>query len=153
MGAPRLHEWTARPTPHLSTRRTSSRVAPASSAPRICRRVPASSRFVQEQLSAREISSTSLRGKTPLFHGFAPTRKSSSAPWGSQSLILSRDEPHGFTDWTVAEAFVAPLCVLICLLLVFHLLCSHTKALGNPSQPLGPTATAGANNSFSHSPA
>src|SRR5277367_5289883 len=117
MGAPRLHEWTASPTPHLRTRRISSRVAPASSAARIWRRVPSSSRFVQEQFSARKISSTSLRGRTPLVHGFMPTRNSSSAPLGSHSLSLSKDEPQGPADWSVDDAFVATLLVDIFFLL------------------------------------
>src|SRR5271168_4859064 len=61
------------------------------------------------------MSSTSLRGRTPLVHGFVPTRNSSSAPLGSHSLSLSRDEPHGFisragltADWSpVASMFMA----------------------------------------------
>ena len=47
------------------------------------------------QHSARKISSTSLRGSTPLVQGFVPTRKSYSAPLGSHSLSLSRDDPTG----------------------------------------------------------
>src|SRR5277367_3428307 len=122
MGAPRLQEWTASPTPHLRTRRTSSRVAPASSDARIWRRVPVSSRFVQEQYSPREISSTSLRGRTPLVHGFVPTRNRSSAPLGSHSLSFSKDEPQGLPSWVVADVFVAPLFVAIYILLLvrFH---------------------------------
>src|SRR5271163_2272947 len=113
MGAPKLHEWTASPKPHLRTMRISSRVAPASSAARIWRRVPSSSRFVQEQFSAREISSTSLRGRTPLVHGFVPTRSSSSAPLGSHSLSLSKDEPQGSAGRAVDDAFVATVSVAI----------------------------------------
>src|SRR5580658_2009112 len=83
----------------------------------MCRRVPASSRFVQAQFSAREISSTSLHGRTPLVHGFVPTCNSVSAPLGSHSLNLSSDEPQGFGCEFSLEAFAAPLFVAIFLLL------------------------------------
>src|SRR5271154_1466205 len=63
------------------------------------------------------MSSTSLRGRTPLVHGFIPTRNSSSAPLGSHSLSLSRDEPQGFGDWSATGAFVASLLVAILFLL------------------------------------
>src|SRR5271170_6470879 len=63
------------------------------------------------------ISSTSLRGRTPLVHGFIPTRNSSSAPLGSHSLSLSRDEPQGFGDRSATGAFAASLLVAIFFLL------------------------------------
>ena len=47
MGAPRLHVWIASRDAILRIIRISSRVAPASSAPRMWRRVPPSLRFVQ----------------------------------------------------------------------------------------------------------
>src|SRR5688572_10404251 len=82
---------------------------PASSAARIWRRVPVSSRFVHAQRSETGINSTSLRGSTLLFHGFVPRRNSSSAPWGSHSLSLSREESHGF----IGGAGLTPDCLSV----------------------------------------
>jgi len=69
----------------LSTVRISSRLAPASSAARICRRVPSGLRFVQAALTAKPISSTALRGRTSCFQGFSVTRSAASAHAGSHS--------------------------------------------------------------------
>ena len=69
MGAPRLHVWIDRRDAILRIIRISSRVAPASSAPRMWRRVPPALRFVQAAFTAMLISSMSLRGSMPLVHG------------------------------------------------------------------------------------
>ena len=71
MGAPRLHVWIDSRDAIFRTIRISSRVAPASSAPRMWRRVPSALKFVHAAFTARLISSTSLRGRTPLVHGSA----------------------------------------------------------------------------------
>src|SRR5215467_7857278 len=65
IGAPRLHEWIDITAAHLSTKRVSSLDAPASSALRMCLRVPSGFRFVHAALSATPISSISLRDSTP----------------------------------------------------------------------------------------
>ena len=53
IGAPRLHEWIDMTDPHLRTKRISSRVAPASSAARMWRRVPSGFRLVQAAFKRR----------------------------------------------------------------------------------------------------
>jgi hypothetical protein len=58
MEAPRLHEWIEMTDAILNTIKISSRVAPASSAARMCRRVPFALRFVQATLSDTLINST-----------------------------------------------------------------------------------------------
>ena len=69
MGAPRLAVWIDSRDPILRIIRISSRVAPASSAPRMWRRVPPALKFVMAAFTARLISSMSLRGRMPLVHG------------------------------------------------------------------------------------
>ena len=69
IGAPRLAEWSDSSDAILRTIRISARVAPAASAPRMWRRVPPGLKFVMAAFTARLISSTSLRGRTPLVHG------------------------------------------------------------------------------------
>ena len=70
MGAPRLHEWIAISEAPLRTKRISSRVAPASRAARMWRRVPSGLRLVQAAFSPTPTSSMNLRGRTPLVQGF-----------------------------------------------------------------------------------
>src|SRR5271170_6909619 len=95
IGAPRLHEWTDIREPALSTNRISSRVAPASSAARMCRRVPSGLRLVHAAFIARLINSTVLRGKTAELHGLVVIFAQVSAHSGSHSRICASAASHG----------------------------------------------------------
>ena len=66
IGAPRLQEWIDMTDAHLRTKRISSRVAPASSAARMWRRVPSGLRFVQAAFKPTLTNSMNLRGRTPV---------------------------------------------------------------------------------------
>src|SRR6516225_2238074 len=67
------------------TVKISSRLAPASSAARMCRRVPSGLRFVQAAFSPTPISSMSFRERTPLVHGFVDIFSQAAAQLGSHS--------------------------------------------------------------------
>ena len=95
IGAPRLHEWIDIREPALSTNKISSRVAPASSAARMCRRVPSGLRLVHAAFIARLINSTVLRGKTPELHGLVVIFAQASAHAGSHSRSCASAASHG----------------------------------------------------------
>ena len=101
IGAPRLHEWIDMTAPHLRTKRTSCRVAPASSAPRMWRRVPSGLRLVHAALSATLTSSMNLRGRTPDVHGLVVIFTQVSAQAGSHSRSIAKAGSHGpvSCDW------------------------------------------------------
>src|SRR5215813_10042672 len=80
---------------HLSTKRISSRVAPAWSAARMCRRVPAGLRLVQAAFNATPTSSTNFRGRIPLVHGFVVIATQASVHFGSQARRVSTDRSQG----------------------------------------------------------
>ena len=95
MGAPRLHEWIAMTEAIFRIIRISSRVAPASSARRMWRRVPSGFRFVQAAFTARLINSIVFRGRTPFLHGSVVIFTHASAQFGSYSRSVSNAASHG----------------------------------------------------------
>src|SRR5215471_11524114 len=91
---------------HFRTNRISSRVAPASSAARMWRRVPSGLRFVQAAFIPTPINSTSLRDKTPLVHGLVVIFTHASAHFGSHSRNWSTAESQGPVTWFDWSAFI-----------------------------------------------
>src|SRR5580704_11885772 len=81
--------------PHLRTNKISSRVAPASRAALIWRRVPPALRLVQAAFKLTPTNSINFRGKTEWVHGLVLILKQSSAHFGSQSRNLSKAESQG----------------------------------------------------------
>src|SRR5262245_13513304 len=94
-GAPRLQEWIDITDAILRIVRISSRVAPTSSAARMCRRVPSGLRFVQAALSATPTNSTNLRGRTPLVQGFVVIFSHAAVQLGSHCFSSSKAWSHG----------------------------------------------------------
>ena len=82
----------------LRIMRISSRVAPAASAARMCRRVPSGFRFVQAAFSATPTSSTNLRGRMPLSQGLSVMVAQIAAHDDSQLRSFSSAESHGPVD-------------------------------------------------------
>src|SRR3974390_1640809 len=80
---------------HFRTNKISSRVAPASSAARIWRRVPSGLRLVQAALSPKLINSTNFRGSGLAVHGFVDIFTHASAHFGSQSRSLLIEASQG----------------------------------------------------------
>src|SRR5216683_1929045 len=80
---------------HLRTNKISSRIAPASSAARMWRRVPSALRFVQAAFKPTLTNSTNLRGRTLRVHGLVLILKQSSAHFGSHSRSVSKAESQG----------------------------------------------------------
>src|SRR5262247_1735460 len=80
---------------HLSTKRISSRVAPAASAARMWRRVPSGLRLVQAAFNPMLTSSMNLRDSTPVLHGFVDILKHVPAHCGSHSSSVSNAASHG----------------------------------------------------------
>src|SRR5262249_37062046 len=96
IGAPRLHECIAITEPHFSTKRISSRVAPASSAARIWRRVPSAFGFGQATFTATPASSMNFRGRAPLVPRVIVLFTQASAHFGSHSRsLLEAAVSHG----------------------------------------------------------
>src|ERR1700674_5734777 len=85
MGAPRLHEWSASTVAALRTNKISSRVAPASSAARMWRRVPSGLRLVHATFKPTLINSTSFRWSNPLAQGLVTIFPQASAHAESHS--------------------------------------------------------------------
>src|SRR5580700_484513 len=81
--------------PHLRTNIISSRVAPASSAARMWRRVPSALRLVQAAFKLTLTNSINFRGKTERVHGLVLILRQSSAHFGSHSRNLSKAESQG----------------------------------------------------------
>lgn len=107
MGAPRLHVWIDRRDAILRIIRISSRVAPASSAPRMWRRVPPALRFVQAAFTAMLISSMSLRGSMLLVHGLSDILRHWSTQMGSHSRSLASARlSHGPVEGTSTDRLV-----------------------------------------------
>lgn len=65
IGAPKLHVWMPRKETILSTVKISSRLAPASSAARMYRRVPSGLRFVQAAFTAKHSKGLASRARRP----------------------------------------------------------------------------------------
>src|SRR5271156_814322 len=86
IGAPRLHEWIDITAPALRTNKISLRVAPASSAARMWRRVPSGLRLVHAALIPRLTNSMNLRDRTSLAHGFVVIFTHVVAQTGSHSF-------------------------------------------------------------------
>ena len=80
---------------HLSTKRISSRVAPALSAARMWRRVPSGLRLVHAALRPTATNSMNLRGSTPSVHGFVVIVAQVAAHAGSHSLSLANAGSQG----------------------------------------------------------
>src|SRR5271169_6470643 len=92
----------------LRTIRISSRVAPAWSAARMCRRVPSGFKFVQAAFSATPINSTNLRERTPLVHGFVVILRQVSAHSESHFHNWANAESHGPVSLGSFEATFVP---------------------------------------------
>src|SRR5271166_5091244 len=95
IGAPRLHEWIATRAAHFSTKRISSRVAPASSPARMWRRVPSGLRLLQAAFKPTLTNSMNLRGRTPAVHGFVVIFTHVAAQAVSHSLSVAKAASHG----------------------------------------------------------
>src|SRR5262245_49071446 len=80
---------------HLSTKRISSRVAPAASAARMWRRVPSGLRLVQAAFNPMLTSSMNLRGRTPVTQGFVVIFTHVSAHCGSHWRSVFNARSHG----------------------------------------------------------
>ena len=87
-------EWMPRTLTPLKVSRISSPVAPASSAARMWRRMPASFRCVHAALSAIQISSIHFTGSTPVVHGLFVIRAHRSVHSGSHCANWSIAGPH-----------------------------------------------------------
>ena len=92
----------------LSTIRISSRLAPASSAARMWRRVSSRLRFVQAAFKATPISSTVLRGRTPEARGLVDMFTHVSAHFGSLWRSWASAVSHGPVScgWSLASPSV-----------------------------------------------
>jgi hypothetical protein len=113
IGAPMLQVWIDRSDAIFRTIRISSRLAPACSAARMCRRVPSGLRFVHAALTATPISSTSLRGKMPVVQGLVLICSQASAQTGSHARSRASTGSQGPVSGRPAASLLIDLVFLI----------------------------------------
>src|SRR5713101_1305633 len=108
---------------HLRTNKISSRIAPASSAARMWRRVPSGLRFVQAAFKPTLTNSINLRGRTPLVHGLVLILKQASAHFGSHSRSVSKGESQGPAGRSVASPMFSLSSLVIFFMISLRLSC------------------------------